>query len=62
MSTFTQTLFNALSFTNVGNLHAFETRLRQIDRRLVAGQPEQARSASLPRTNAAMVDPIQGAA
>ncbi|OYW39440.1 MAG: hypothetical protein B7Z35_04315 [Hydrogenophilales bacterium 12-61-10] len=62
MSTFTQTLFNALSFANVGNLHTFETRLRQIDRRRVADQPEQARSASPSRTNAAMGGPIQGAA
>lgn len=62
MSTFTQTLFNALSFANVGNLHAFETRLRQIDRRRVAGQPEQVRPASPSRARAAMVGPMQGAA
>ncbi|HQT31758.1 MAG TPA: hypothetical protein PLE48_07775 [Thiobacillus sp.] len=62
MNTFTQTLFNALSFANVSNLHELETRLRQLDIRRVAGQPEQARTPSPLSARTAMVGPMQGAA
>ena len=62
MNTFTQTLFNALSFANVSNLHEFETRLRQIDNRPVANQPAPARTPSPLSARAALVGPMQGAA